>query len=234
MRRAFFLIATLLVTTAAWAQTETLKGRVLDSTGALIPGASVAAYAGEQVVSETRTGDGGEFELTLPPGQYQLQVTAPDFEPYTEAIAVQAEMPVLSITLELAPFLQALDVEEDPYMISLEPDQNLTAIVLTEEDLRDLPEDEEELAELLREMAGPGADATGGTDFIVDGFSGGQLPPKDQIREIRINRNPFSAEYSRPGRGRIEVFTRAGTDQFRGNLSFNFRDESLNARNAFA
>ena len=234
MRSSLFLIVALLATTAAWAQTETLRGRVLDSTGALIPGASVAAFAGEEVVSETLTGNGGEFELSLPPGEYRLHVTAPDFEPYTEAIAVQAGMPVLSVTLELAPIRQTLDVEEDPYTISLEPDQNLTAIVLDEEDLEYLPEDEEELAELLREMAGPGADATGGTDFIVDGFSGGQLPPRDQIREIRINRNPFSAEFRRPGRGRIEVFTRAGTDQFRGNLGFNFRDEALNARNAFA
>ncbi len=234
MRSFLLLIASLLVTTAAWAQTETLKGRVLDSTGALIQGASVTAYAGEAVVAETRTGNGGEFELSLPPGEYRLHVAAPDFEPYREVIAVQAGMSAFSVTLNLAPIRQSVDVEEDPYTISLEPDQNLTAIVLDEEDLRDLPEDEEELAELLREMAGPGADATGGTDFIVDGFSGGQLPPRDQIREIRINRNPFSAEYSRPGRGRIEVFTRAGTDQFRGNLSFNFRDEALNARNAFA
>ena len=234
MRSSLFLIAALLLTTAAWAQTETLRGRVLHSTGALIPGASVAAFTDEEVVSETLTDDGGEFELSLPPGEYRLHITAPDFEPYTEAIAVQAGMPVLSVTLELAPIRQILDVEEDPYTISLEPDQNLTAITLDEEDLESLPEDEEELAELLREMAGPGANATGGTDFIVDGFSGGQLPPTDQIREIRINRNPFSAEFSRPGRGRIEVFTRAGTDQFRGNLSFNFRDEALNARNAFA
>ncbi len=228
------LLVASLVTPAAWGQTETLTGRVLDSTGAVIPGALVTVNAGDETVEEIRTGDGGEFELSLPPGEYRLQVTAPDFEPYTEVIEIQAGMSALSVTLDLAPIRQSVEVEEDPYTISLEPDQNLTAIVLDEEDLEYLPDDEEELAELLREMAGPGADATGGIDFIVDGFSGGQLPPKDQIREIRINRNPFSAEYSRPGHGRIEIFTRAGTDQFRGNLSFNFRDESLNARNAFA
>ncbi|MCH8268754.1 MAG: carboxypeptidase regulatory-like domain-containing protein [Acidobacteria bacterium] len=234
MRTLSLLIVPLLLAAPSWAQTETLKGRVLDSTGAFIIDASVTGYRGDEVVAETRTDDGGEFELLLPPGEYRLEVSAADFASYIQLIQVQSDMDPLAITLLVAPFLQALDVEEAPYIISLEPDQNLTAIVLDEEDLRDLPDDEEELAELLREMAGPGADATGGTDFIVDGFSGGQLPPKDQIREIRINRNPFSAEYSRPGHGRIEVFTRAGTDQFRGNLSFNFRDESLNARNAFA
>jgi hypothetical protein len=67
----------------------------------------------------------------------------------------------------------------------------------------------------------------------VDGFDG-ELPPKEAIREIRINRNPFSAEYSEPGFSRIEILTRPGFETYRGSASFEFEDEALNARNAFA
>ena len=70
--------------------------------------------------------------------------------------------------------------------------------------------------------------------FIVDGFLSGRIPPKDQIKEIRINTNPFTTEYSRAGFGRIEIITRPGTGKVRGNLNFNFRNDALNARNAFA
>jgi hypothetical protein len=45
-------------------------------------------------------------------------------------------------------------------------------------------------------LAGPAAGPNGGTIYI-DGFSGGELPPKNTIREIRINQNPFSPEYDR-------------------------------------
>ena len=41
--------------------------------------------------------------------------------------------------------------------------------------------------------------------MYIDGFTAGQLPPKASIREIRINQNPYAAEFARPGRGRIEI-----------------------------
>src|SRR5690606_16201785 len=77
-------------------------------------------------------------------------------------------------------------------------------------------------------IAGPGA------EISVDGFSGGRLPPKDQIQQIRITRNSFSAEYHRAGMVRVDVISRPGMGGWRGRANFGFRDESLNARNAFA
>jgi hypothetical protein len=72
-----------------------------------------------------------------------------------------------------------------------------------------------------------------GGQIFVDGFSGGRLPPKESIREIRINQNPFAAENDQPS-GRIDILTRPGTDKLRGSAFFNFQDESLNSRNPFA
>ena len=85
----------------------------------------------------------------------------------------------------------------------------------------------------MQALAGPGAGPNGGQIYI-DGFTGGRLPPKESIREIRINQNPFSSEYDRLGFGRIEIFTKPGTDKFRGQAFMNFSDESINSRNPFA
>ena len=73
----------------------------------------------------------------------------------------------------------------------------------------------DELESELQALAGPSAGPNGGQMYI-DGFTAGQLPPKSAIREIRINQNPFSAEYDKLGYGRIEIFTKPGTDQFHG------------------
>jgi hypothetical protein len=86
---------------------------------------------------------------------------------------------------------------------------------------------------LLQALAGPGAGPSGGQIYI-DGFSGGQLPPKETIREVRINQNPFSAEYDRLGFGRIEILTKPGTGKFHGMLFFNDSDAVFDSRNPFA
>src|SRR6185369_465161 len=104
--------------------------------------------------------------------------------------------------------------------------------VLSGKDLDALPDDPDELAAALQALAGPSIGPGGGQIFI-DGFSGANLPPKQSIREIRINQNPFAAENDQPS-GRIDILNKPGTDKFRGALSFNFTDESLNSRNPFA
>jgi hypothetical protein len=115
----------------------------------------------------------------------------------------------------------------------------------------DLPEDEAELLEYLTDLRSPaGTESTstqsssssgfggggggGGGGLIIDGFSGGRMPNRDEIQEIRINENSFTAEQSNQTRGRTEVITRGGAGRFNGDFTFNFRDESLDARNAFA
>jgi hypothetical protein len=107
------------------------------------------------------------------------------------------------------------------------------AIVLKGTDLESLPDDPDDLAAALQALAGPAAGPNGGQIYI-DGFTGGRLPPLASIREIRINSNPYSAEYDRPGFGRIEILTRPGTDRFRGQASFNFNNQAFNSRNPFA
>ncbi|RPI22805.1 MAG: carboxypeptidase regulatory-like domain-containing protein, partial [Acidobacteria bacterium] len=121
----------------------------------------------------------------------------------------------------------------DTPALSLSQDENANSLVLKGEDLETLPDDPDDLADALQALAGPSAGPNGG-QFYIDGFSGGRIPTKASIREVRINQNPFSAEFDRIGFGRIEILTKPGSDQYHGQASFGFNDESLNSRNPFA
>ena len=121
---------------------------------------------------------------------------------------------------------------ESTVAVSVEPDNNATALVIKGEDLASLPDDPDDLADALQALAGPAAGPNGGQIYI-DGFTGGQLPPKSSIREIRINQNPFSSEYDRLGFGRIEILTKPGSDHFHGAFRFNDTDSLFDSRNPF-
>ena len=99
-------------------------------------------------------------------------------------------------------------------------------------DLDALPDDPDELQTDLEALAGPSAGPNGGQMYI-DGFTAGQLPPKSSIREIRINQNPFSAEYDKLGYGRIEIFTKPGTDKYHGQISVMGNSRHSTRRNPF-
>jgi hypothetical protein len=219
-----------------------VSGTVSDPQGARITAATVALVPATGAVgpgdAELRatTDEQGHFAIrNVPPGSYTLRVTAEGFEEYTgaEPISVaRGRVEPISVTLAVAAVAENVEVTADRG-VSVDPNENADATVLKERDLEALPDDPDELATALQEMAGPGA-GPGGGQFYIDGFSGGRLPPKSSIREVRINSNPFSAEYDRIGFGRVEIFTKPGSDRFRGQVFGSFTDESLNARNPLA
>ena len=128
---------------------------------------------------------------------------------------------------------QELNVTESAVnQVNTEPANNASALVLRQEDLDALPDDPDDLQADLQALAGPSA-GPGGSQIFVDGFTGGRLPPKESIREIRINSNPFSAEYDKLGYGRIEIFTKPGSDKFHGQGYYGTSDGIWNSRNPF-
>ncbi len=122
-----------------------------------------------------------------------------------------------------------ITVQEEINEVTTDPTSNGGAIVLHDKELQALSDDPDELSEQLQAMAGPSNGPNGGQIYI-DGFTGGNLPPKSSIREVRINSNPFSPEYDRPGFGRIEILTKPGTDYIRGQAFFQYSDGLLNSR----
>lgn len=238
MKRFAVLFFTLLLLAAdvfGQAADGTLRGRVTDITGALIVGANVTITGAGGAERTAQTNRTGEFVFNnLQPGIYTVRVASQGFTPYENAqVEINAGRgTALDVTLSIGLEETQVTVSSEEE-ISTEPGGNASALVLRQEEIEALPDDEEDLEAALQALAGAGAGPSGGEIFI-DGFSGGRLPPRDTIREIRINQNPFSSEYDRLGFGRIEILTKPGTDNFRGELEFEFEDGRLNSRNPFA
>ncbi len=236
-RSCSIVLAVALTVWSALAQQTggTLRGTMTDDSGAVIPAATITLTgAGTTKTAQTQA-DGTYVFQGLAPGQYTVHVTFPGFAPVNTPVTIAAGGSlVVPIQMNVSAEKQEVTVKaEAGPSISVEPDNNATALVLRGEDLAALPDDPDDLSDALQALAGPGAGPNGGSIYI-DGFSGGNLPPKESIREIRINQNPFSAEYDKLGFGRIEILTRPGTDRFRGGMNFNDSDGVFNSRNPFA
>lgn len=232
-----FVLAWMLVSLAfSQATMGSIKGRVLDESGALVPGATVTVTAGRFTRSVVSGNDGSFTMIGVPTGMYTIQATAPGLkQAQTATVQVNAGgAATIDLALRVQAEAQQVTVQDTAgAQVTTDPAQNAGALVLRGEDLASLPDDPDDLAEDLQALAGPAAGPNGGQIFI-DGFSGGRLPPKESIREIRINQNPFSAEYDRLGMGRIEIFTKPGTDKYRGSVGFSFSDGALNSRNPYS
>jgi len=138
----------------------------------------------------------------LAPGSYMVQASYAGFAPFqSPAIPLAAgQAKRVDISMAVEAEQQSVEVTDESPMVNVEAGGNASAIVLKGKDLDALSDDPDELSNELTALAGPSAGPNGGQIYI-DGFSGGQLPPKSAIREIRINQNPFSAEFDRLGYG---------------------------------
>ncbi len=240
------------VTGAAWSQapaqpagatqsqtpqtTATLRGHIADPTGALIPGVKVTVTnpAGKQVASAVSDPAGAYSIAGLAPGVYVVKAIVDGFAPFASATiplaAGQVKRVDIAMAIEVAQ--QSVTVSDESPTVSVEAGSNASAVVIKGKDLDALSDDPDELSSELTALAGPSAGPNGGQIYI-DGFTGGQLPPKSAIREIRINQNPFSAEFDKLGYGRIEILTKPGTDKLHGQFFIMGNDDVFNTSNPF-
>lgn len=204
-----------------------LRVTVVDPTGAAIPNAQVNING--QAVPLTTNARGEVSFIKLAPGRQQLQITAAGFAPRTvNNVNLRAGNNQITVTLDLAIVQDEVVVGQDKREANTDPRGDAFATVLTAEQLAQLPDDPEEFEQAIRNMAGPGA------TFRVNGFRGGKLPPKSQIREIRFRTNAYAAENHESSFISVDIFTKPGLDNWHGSFNVGFRDEALNARNAFA
>lgn len=211
----------------------TLKITVKDPSAAVVPGAAVHVTGAGQSRDDKTDGQGLDT-LSLPAGQYAVRITAPGFVDATQNVTVTSgQASPLDIALDIVSQAAQVDVTAGTVgTVSVDPSQNAGAIVLSEADLDALPDDPDDLEAQLTAMAGPAA-GPNGPQIFIDGFSGGQMPPKSSIREIRINSNPFASEFDSPGFGRIQIFTKPGTDAYHASGFFIFGDHDLDTRDPF-
>lgn len=221
---------------AAAATSATVRGRITDPSGALIPGTSITVSNMQGRTVTTGTADaGGNYEIRgIAPGSYTVTATSPGFAPFVSQTLVltagQAKRIDVAMAIEAAQ--QSVVVTDDSPSVSVDSDSNANSMVIKGKDLDALSDDPDELSNELSALAGPSAGPNGGQIYI-DGFTGGQLPPKSSIREIRVNQNPYSAEFDRLGFGRIEILTKPGTDKLHGQFLIQGNDSSFNTGNPF-
>ncbi len=217
----------------ASAGTGSMHGSVTDPSSAVIPGAAITATSATGQTFKATSDSGGSYILPgLPPGTYSVTASAAGFAPYSSsAVMVSVGSSLrLNIAIPIQVEQQQVQVQAEATTVDTNPDSNANAVVIKGKDLDALSDDPDELSNELQALAGPAAGPNGG-EIYIDGFTGGQLPPKSSIREIRINQNPFSAEFDRLGYGRIEILTKPGTDKTHGHLSARGNDSSFNAQN---
>ena len=211
-----------------------LRGQVTDSSGGSVANASVQVTTPTGQTLARTTNANGAFEVTdLAPGNYELTVSMAGFAPNERGVQiVSGQIQQLTVSLDLATQTQEVTVSEVAPTVDTSPSSNAGAVVMSGTDLEALSDDPDQLLADLQALAGPAAGPNGGQIFI-DGFAGGQLPPKSSIREIRINSNPFSAEFDRMGFGRIEILTRPGSDTLRGRLNVQGNTSAINTKSPF-
>jgi hypothetical protein len=229
------LLALFFSTGVAQQRNGSLRGQVTDELGGLVVGATVTLIAADGTQRTATTNSEGVYTFNgVAPGAYALHVVAAGFSPYEKLDLAVAAGPRTTHDARLVVGIekQVITVTEDQ-ALNVDPAGNSDAVVLKGQDLDVLPDDPDALASAVQAMAGPSAGPNGGQIFI-DGFTGGRMPPKESIREVRVNQNPFNAENNGIGFGQIEIFTKPGADKLRGSTFYNFGDESLNSRNPFA
>lgn len=217
-------------------QSGAIRGLLRDELGGVIVGAKVTVASAPGLDQVRLSDDAGTFLFEgLPAGRYALRVEASGFATYM-VDALELRSGQKSFDIRLTVLVKDELVISDKHTLSVSPESNSEAIVLRGRAIDVLPDNPDALAAALQGLAAAsgGAGSPGGGQITVDGFPGGAIPPKDAIREVRINQNPYAAEFERPGKGRIEIFTKAGSGSFHGAAYLNFNDESLNARNPFA
>lgn len=232
--RAFYLglmlaVASSLCLAQQQAGEASLMVIVVDSKAATILSAQVGlkgAGGFQQIILTNQQGMATFPKLPL--GKYRLRVEADHFEPQERDITLKTGSRRITISLEIARIEEGIVVSPNKHEKMTDPRSDTFATVLTEEQIANLPDDPDEMKKELERMAGPGA------IFLVDGFGGGRLPPKSQIRRIRIRRNAIAPEYHQAGAAYVEIMTKPSAGAWHGSLGYGFRNQALDARNGFA
>ena len=225
-----------------------LHGVVADATGAIVPGAEVDLVdTNGSVAGSIHSDEGGNFQIVAPhTGSFTLVVSEPGFDTVrtpvtiaapvvgvTTAAAMTALAPV-HIVLPIAAVASTVHVNGDSED-STDTEVNHDSSVMTSSDLKALPIFDNDYASAMSAFLDQNVSDTGGTGLMVDGVEANRATVSaSAVKEIRINQDPYSAQYYWPGRGQMEIITKSTADHYHGQFNFLFRDSAMNAQNALA
>src|SRR5262245_29582223 len=238
----FYVGLILTLTIAVAGQTSSVvvevSGVVLNTSEEVIPGAKVILRRNDGARPQTTvTSDAiGAFRFSrVTSGGYEIEVQKNAFKPAVIQLTVGARAPLpLRVTLAIAELREEMAVEDRSGNVNTNPSENLDVIKLDRDALNNIPVLGNDVIGAVANLVDASSTGSGGATVLVDGLETTRKVPASMIQEVRINQNPYSAEFARPGRGRIEVITKAGAAEYHGEIGFIFRDSRLDARNAFA
>jgi hypothetical protein len=223
------------------ASSNAVQGVVADSSGATVSGAEVDLVEATGVTAvTTHTDNSGSFlEVAPHPGSFTLVITAPGFatvtRPLTLAASKSAAPLSVRIVLPIASMATSVHVSADTNQDLTAGDENRDSSVMTSADLKALPIFDNDYASAMSAFLDDNVTATGGAGLLVDGVEADHATVSaSAVQEVRINQDPYSAQYYWPGRGQMEIITKSAADHYHGQFNFLFRDSGMNAQNALA
>ena len=196
---------------------------IVDQTGAGIPMADVTITpkAGGAPITYKSDEKGLAISPALTPGDVTVHVEFPGFLPFDAPLTLRRGAQNQVVTLNIEGFKAEVAVNE---ATAAEASKSTSTFSLSQEEIDALPDDPDELAEVLSQMAGPG-----GATFFMNGFQGGRLPSRDQIRSIRFRQNNYAADNHDAGRSQVDIVTRPNAS-WGGQVNTQWGGDRFNAR----
>jgi hypothetical protein len=219
---------------------SSLSGKVLDSSSSNIAGASVTLLSSDgQVVASTTTDRTGSFVFDrLARGKYHLQIRASGFRDSVSDVTLGGKpLPSLRFTLAIASQSEVVRVTADDAIpqVSLGSAENQDSNNITHDALDRVPVFDQDYITLLSRFLSDDSIGTNGVSLVVNGVeANGPGVSASAVQEVKINQNPYAAQFARPGRARLEITTKPGTPQFHGTVNFLTRNAVFDATNYFA
>jgi hypothetical protein len=219
---------------------RTITGTLVDPSSSAISGARISLFSSNgNLLGSTTSADSGAFHFdNLPSGKYRLEIQAPGFKLTHADVNLSAKTPFpLRIPLAIATMNEVVNVqvEDSAPQVSTEISENQNANNIDRDALDRVPVFDQDYITTLSRFLDDNSIGTNGVSLVVNGIeaNGPGVSPSG-IQEVKINQNPYSARFARPGRARLEIITKGGTPEFHGTVNFLFRDSIFDASNAFA
>jgi hypothetical protein len=213
-----------------------ISGTVLDPDGSAIANAVISLKGAGQTL-QAITNNAGAFSFgSVAEGAYEIGVEHDGFRAARTRTAIAGgSRRLLQIRLDLASHHDEIAVDGTALRVSTDTTENSDVIQINSRMAGALPILGGDILGSFAVLVDPAAAGKGGGQLVVDGMESSDVRiPPNAIKEVRINQNPFAAEFARPGGGRIDVITTGSSSALHGSVEFLGRDFRLDARNAFA